>query len=204
MIAIASYGLGNVSAFATVFRRLGVAHRLAATPADLAGATKVLLPGVGAFDHAMTKLHQSGLMPILQEMVLGRRVPALGVCVGLQMMASGSDEGILPGLGWLPGHVRKLPESPPGGQFPLPHMGWNTLEQSKPDPILTDLPAGARFYFLHSFYFECSEPEHILACADYGIAFPCLLRRDNVYGMQCHPEKSHDNGVLVLRNFARL
>lgn len=204
MIAIASYGLGNVSAFATVFRQLGVPHKLATTPGELAGATKVILPGVGAFDHAMTKLQQSGLMAALQDMVVIKGIPALGVCVGLQMMASGSDEGSLPGLGWIPGRVRRLPGSPPGGEHPLPHMGWNTLERTKNDPILSDLPASARFYFLHSYYFDCTEPSHILACAQYGMEFPCLVRRDNIYGMQCHPEKSHQNGILILRNFARL
>lgn len=204
MIAIISYGLGNVSAFATVFRNLAIPHRIAKNTDDLSGATKIILPGVGSFDHAMTSLTRSGLTPALNELVINRQVPVLGVCVGLQMMGLSSEEGAMPGLGWINATVRRLPGSAIGGNLPLPHMGWNTVHPKQSGGILKDLGTAPPFYFLHSYYFDCRSPDDILATTDYGIHFPSVVKHGNVFGMQCHPEKSHQQGTRFLQNFALL
>lgn len=202
MISLVDYGLGNIKAFANIFKRLGIPCSLAKTPEDLEGASKLILPGVGAFDHAMQSLHQSGMTEMLNQRVQQDKVPVLGICVGMQMLADSSEEGDLPGLGWIPGHVKKLDVSKLSDSEPLPHMGWNTLKQNQASPLFKDLPESADFYFLHSFYFDAQNPAHVLATAYYGEDFACVAGSENVFGMQCHPEKSHQNGISFLKNFA--
>ncbi|MBD5781453.1 imidazole glycerol phosphate synthase subunit HisH [Pelagicoccus sp. NFK12] len=200
MITIVNYGLGNLRAFSNVYKRLNIEHKISSDPSEIKNSSKLILPGVGAFDHAMTLLQESGLRSALDVAVLERKTPIIGICVGMQMLANGSDEGNLPGLGWIPGQVRKFDES----KVPqMPHMGWNEVEA--PDlPIFKEREEHSRFYFLHSYYFECETPHHAIAHATYGNRFTCAVNRDNVYGVQFHPEKSHHNGVQLLRNFAQL
>ena len=198
MIAIVDYGLGNVLAFATSYKRMGIPARVAKTPADLAGASKIVLPGVGAFDHAMGLLTASGMRPTLDELVVDKGTPVLGVCVGMQMLASRSEEGVAPGLGWIDGDVRKVEAAR------LPHMGWNDVSATTGGGLFEGLETGARFYFLHSYYFRCEHPDDVLATADYGAPFACAVRCGNVYGVQFHPEKSHRYGARLLQNFAAL
>jgi imidazole glycerol-phosphate synthase subunit HisH len=164
----------------------------------------VILPGVGAFDHAMERLEQSGMRPALDELVLGRRTPVLGVCVGMQMLAQGSDEGSRRGLGWIDGHVRAFRSWEPARQLPVPHMGWNDVRPSAATGLFRELDADARFYFLHSFFFECARQDDVLARSPYGADFSSAVGHDNVYGVQFHPEKSHHFGTRLLRNFAEL
>jgi imidazole glycerol-phosphate synthase subunit HisH len=194
MIAIIDYGLGNVLAFANLYHRSGITARIAKTAADLEGATRLILPGVGAFDHAMERLDASGMRE--------RGVPVLGICVGMQILAEGSDEGVLPGLGWIPGRVRKLDVSALKQKTQLPHMGWNDVEPVRPSPLFAGLEQDARFYFLHSYYFHCTRREDVLAETDYGIRFSCAVNTGGVYGVQFHPEKSHHFGAQLLKNFA--
>ena len=204
MIAIVDYGLGNVGAFANVYKRLNIPCCVAKTPDELGKANKIILPGVGAFDHAMCLLNGSGMREALDEAVQGRNLLVLGVCVGMQMMAHTSEEGQLPGLGWIDGEVRKLEVSRIRIRTRLPHMGWNNVIPIKADKIFEKLGDSPIFYFLHSFGFVFSSEESILAVTEYGDRFPSAVRSRNVYGIQCHPEKSHHNGVQLLANFAAL
>ncbi|WLR96195.1 imidazole glycerol phosphate synthase subunit HisH [Shinella sumterensis] len=204
MIGIIDYGLGNVKAFLNVYRRLGIASRIVTSTQELAGAEKLILPGVGHFDHAMQRLDGSGMRDALEARVLGDRVPVLGVCVGMQMLADSSSEGTCPGLGWVPGAVLSLEQLDLGSTFPLPHMGWNDVDPSETTMLFSGLVKDARFYFLHSFYFSCASQADIAATATYGKPFTCAVRRGNVFGAQFHPEKSHHWGARLLKNFAEL
>ena len=204
MIAIVNYGLGNIRAFVNVYERLHVPVAVAQTPGDLKGASKVILPGVGAFDHAMGKLNQSGMRDAIEKIVFDQRVPILGVCVGMQMLSSSSDEGKLPGLGWIDGTVRKFDTRCLSGKVHLPHMGWNTIDPKEGSGLLGEFTNGSRFYFLHSFYFECRNKMDSIAETDYGIRFTSAVNRGNIYGVQFHPEKSHHWGIRLLKKFADL
>lgn len=203
MISIVDYGLGNIRAFLNMFKRLNIDAKTAATPADLAGATRVLLPGVGAFDDAMDRLGRSGMRETLDDLVLRQRVPVLGVCVGMQMLGHGSDEGRLPGLGWIDARVKAL-ESHTTAALPRPHMGWNDVRPVPGNRLFDQLETGARFYFLHSYYFVCHRDEDRLAVTDYGGDFASAAHAGNIYGVQFHPEKSHHFGARLLKNFAEL
>jgi imidazole glycerol-phosphate synthase subunit HisH len=204
MIHIVNYGLGNVQAFANMYKRLGIEARLVTTADELAGAKRIILPGVGAFDHAVTLLDQSGMRPVLQDLVTNQKVPVLGICVGMQILADSSDEGQLAGLGWVPGRVRSFATDAQAAKLPLPHMGWNDVRPTQKSALFEGLETDARFYFLHSFYFEIAEGGETLATAQYGMDFSCSVRSGNVYGIQCHPEKSHHWGAQLLKNFAEI
>jgi imidazole glycerol-phosphate synthase subunit HisH len=204
MIHVLDYGLGNVQAFLTLYKRLGFEAMPARTTADLTAASKIILPGVGAFDHAIELLNQSGMRPALETLVLQDKVPVLGICVGMQILASASDEGQLPGLGWVPGRVCAFRANEQSAGLPLPHMGWNDVHPKQGYPLFAGLEADARFYFLHSYYFECEAPSHVAAVASYGFDFSCAVSAGNVHGVQFHPEKSHHFGIQLLKNFAEL
>lgn len=204
MITIVDYGLGNITAFLNVYRRLNIDARTARTADELRDATRIVLPGVGHFDHAMRQLDESGMRSRLQELVMERGVPVLGVCVGMQMLATRSDEGVLPGLNWIPGQVRSFESWDASKELPLPHMGWNDVKPVAGNALFEQLNENARFYFLHSFFFECAQAEDAVAVAEYGGDFSCAVQSGNVYGVQFHPEKSHTFGTRLLRNFANL
>lgn len=204
MIHIVDYGLGNIQAFLTMFKRLGVEAIRAQSSVDLEGVSKLILPGVGAFDHAMQLLERSGMRPALETLVLNDKVPVLGICVGMQILALSSEEGKLPGLGWVHGRVRSFHSEQRSAALPLPHMGWNDVQPKSGSPIFAGLEVDARFYFLHSYFFECDDPSHVAATASYGFDFGCAVSAGNVHGVQFHPEKSHHFGAQLLKNFAEL
>jgi glutamine amidotransferase len=204
MIAIVDYGLGNIKAFANVYKRLNIPFSIASTPGLLEQADKIVLPGVGAFDEAMGLLQRSGLREPLEERVRGRGVPVLGICVGMQMLANSSEEGSEPGLGWIDGVVRKFEVEMLTHKTRLPHMGWNQVEPARESPLTTGLDSKGGFYFLHSYYFECARPADVLAESEYGTRFACAVNSGNVFGVQFHPEKSHSNGMRLLQNFGEM
>ncbi|MES2319263.1 MAG: imidazole glycerol phosphate synthase subunit HisH [Pseudomonadota bacterium] len=202
MLTIVDYGLGNILAFANVYRRANVPFAIATTAAQLEGATRIILPGVGAFDHAMNLLDASGMRETLDRLVLEQQVPVMGICVGMQILADGSDEGSRPGLGWVKGNVRKFDVSTFTQATHLPHMGWNDVAPTRADRLFAGLEKDARFYFLHSFYFECQNQGDALAVSTYGGDFACAVNTGNIYGVQFHPEKSHHFGMQLLKNFS--
>jgi glutamine amidotransferase len=204
MIRIIDYGLGNVRAFLNVYKAIGIPAAVARSEGDLDGASHVILPGVGSFDHAMELLDRSGLVGRLTELAVERRVPVLGVCVGMQILAQDSEEGRSAGLGWVKGSVRKFRADVVNPPLSLPHMGWNDVSPSNPSALFAGLEEGARFYFLHSHRFCCANPGDILAEAEYGERFVCAVQSNNVYGVQFHPEKSHEFGTRLLKNFGEL
>ena len=204
MIALIDYGLGNVLAFANIYKRLGIPLVIAKKASDLQGATKLILPGVGSFDHAMELLHLSGMRETLQDLVIAHAVPVLGVCVGMQILADASEEGRLPGLGWIAGKVRRFDARQGGHTLRLPHMGWNDVAPVGASALFAGLEDDARFYFLHTYYFECAQAENALARAEYGQPFSCAVQSRNIFGVQFHPEKSHHFGTRLLKNFAEM
>lgn len=204
MITIVDYGLGNIQAFANIYKRLDVPVTFAKTARDLAGATHIVLPGVGAFDWAMERLNTSGMRATLDRLVLEDKKHVLGICVGMQMMAKRSDEGVVPGLGWFNAEVKRFDEARIPGSTRLPHMGWNDVQSLDTQDLFQEISADARFYFLHSYYFAPNHSPDILALTDYGDRFASAVKRQNIYGVQFHPEKSHGCGIQLLKNFARL
>ena len=200
MITLVDYGLGNLKAFANIYKKLGISFSVAKDASELRHSTRLLLPGVGAFDWALHRLEASGLRPILDDLVLNKKVPVLGICVGMQMMADSSDEGTLPGLGWIPGRVKRFDTSLVSAKISLPHMGWNDVAHQV-NPLFTGI-SDPRFYFLHSYCFVPELGNHVLAESDYGATFTAAVCKDNVVGVQFHPEKSHHWGTQLLQNFA--
>lgn len=204
MITIIDYGLGNIQAFVNVYRRLHIPVTVAQSASQLEGASKLILPGVGAFDHAIERLDASGMRSTLDEMVQLQKIPVLGICVGMQILANSSEEGCLPGLGWVPGRVCSFKSVPNLTDLPLPHMGWNDVSALNENVLFKGFEEEARFYFLHSFFFDCGQDQHRAAMSSYGLEFSCAVQAGNVYGVQFHPEKSHHFGVGLLKNFAEL
>lgn len=202
MIAIVNYGSGNIQAIANIYNRLNIPFEIASTPEQLDGADRVLLPGVGAFDQAMSELERSGMRRALDRFVLEDRKPILGICVGMQLLANSSEEGSLSGLGWIDGVVRKFDHSTFHQSTHLPHMGWNTIEPAQPNSLFDGVDLGTGYYFLHSYYFSCSDERDVLAVTNYGVSFASGVHKDNIYGVQFHPEKSHAAGIQLLKNFA--
>jgi imidazole glycerol-phosphate synthase subunit HisH len=204
MITIIDYGLGNIFAFVNIYKQLGIPLSIAKKSDDLNNATKIILPGVGAFDHAMKRLNQSGMRETLDELVLSKKVPVLGICVGMQILAHSSEEGILPGLGWIDAVVKKFDISTIKQSTRLPHMGWNDIEAITDNKLLKGFGQEVRFYFLHSYFMKCSNDADIIAVANYGKKFCCAVNVENIYGVQFHPEKSHHFGIQLLKNYAEL
>lgn len=205
MMCVVDYGVGNIQALLNLFNRLGIETKRACKGKDFDNATHLILPGVGHFDHAIKKFNESGVKEPLQDLVLGSKIPLLGVCVGMQMLADGSDEGNLPGLGWIPGRVKEFAKNSESSKLSLPHMGWNVLHPKKNNLLFSGLDSNfLQFYFLHSYYFDTKEKEDILATTHYGIDFASVVSRQNIYGVQFHPEKSHKWGEQLLKNFSKI
>lgn len=204
MITIIDYGLGNIRAFVNVYERLNIRTKIARNAEDIKHASKIILPGVGAFDYAMTQLNTSGMRDEIEKQVLSNNIPILGICIGMQMLARSSDEGILPGLGWIDGHVKLFDSNLIPFHTRLPHMGWNSIKPENFCNLLSGFNNESRFYFLHSYYFVCNNEENIISTTDYGISYASAIRKENIYGIQFHPEKSHSNGTQLLFNFAKL
>lgn len=203
MIVLVNYGLGNIRAFENIYKRLNIPVSVANNAAELASAEKMILPGVGSFDGAMSMLQASGMRECLDDLVLNKMRPVLGICVGMQIMARRSDEGDLLGLGWIQADVRRLNDISSNEKIILPHMGWNDVYPVNHTTLFRNLDT-PRFYFLHSYYFAPDIDQCVLAKTDYNGNFASAVQSCNVFGVQFHPEKSHGWGMQVLKNFAEL
>jgi len=201
-ITIVNYGMGNLGSIVNMFKRIGIETQVCDNAAGVSKAQKILLPGVGAFDAAMSRITAiEGMREILDQKVLVEKIPLLGICLGMQLLTDGSEEGQLPGLGYIPGETIRFPVS---DELKVPHMGWNLIEEVNPNPLTKDLPEEPRFYFVHSYYVQVTNPYHRMATTNYGFDFDSVIQRDNLFGAQFHPEKSHKFGMKLLENFARL
>jgi imidazole glycerol-phosphate synthase subunit HisH len=203
MIAIVDYGMGNLGSILNMLKRIGAPATITSDPDTIASAEKLILPGVGAFDRAMERLNALELVPVLNRMVVERRTPILGICLGMQLLTKGSEEGDLPGLGWIDAQTLRF-EFAPEAALRVPHMGWNGIAMRQPTAILEDMYADPRFYFVHSFYVRCRNETDVIATARYGSDFDAVIGRDNIVGTQFHPEKSHKFGLKLLGNFAKM
>jgi len=201
MIGVVDYGVGNLGSILNMYRKLGVPAATVSRPEACAAADRLILPGIGAFDACISRLRDSGLEQSVRDAVT-RRVPLLGICVGMQMLTAGSEEGSHPGLNLIPARTARL--QPGSAGLKVPHMGWNDVRWTAPDPLVEGLEEGARFYFVHSYYVVCDDPAHQLGTAQYGHDFAAAIRRGQIYGVQFHPEKSHRFGLRLLGNFARV
>jgi len=203
MIAIVDYGMGNLSSIHNMFRKLNAESLITSDLEKVAKADKLLLPGVGAFDHAMMNLKALGLVPVLNQKVLKEKAPLLGICLGMQLLTKKSEEGVMLGLDWIDAETVKF-KSDDRNKLRIPHMGWNTVEIKKDDALFKDLGEEPRFYFVHSYYVKCNDQNNILTSTHYGSDFCSSLVKDNIRGVQFHPEKSHKFGMQLLSNFADL
>ena len=201
MIAIVDYGMGNLGSIRNMFKRIGVAAEVTGRVDDLARASKILLPGVGAFDSAMQRIDDSGLREVLERKALQERVPTLGICLGMQLLTRGSEEGRLPGLGWIAATTRRFPAV---AGLKVPHMGWNLVLPGTPSALTAALPTESRFYFVHSYYVQVDDERDSVLKAHYGVDFVAAVSHGNIHGAQFHPEKSHRFGMQLLANFASL
>lgn len=204
MITIINYGSGNISAIGNIYERLKVPFKIANSPDEVLGAEKIILPGVGAFDETISMLDESGFRSVLDKEVLENKVPVIGICVGMQILAKSSEEGKLPGLGWIDGVVKKIDKSLITVKPKIPHLGWNSIEVSRSNSLFEGIDEEEGFYFLHSYYFECNNEADVLSRTFYGKSFASSVNNNNIYGVQFHPEKSHSNGVQLLHNFAKI
>jgi glutamine amidotransferase len=204
LVTIVDYGVGNVKSIANMLLRIGVESRLVSRPEDFSAATKIILPGVGAFDAAMSALGERGMIEPLRAQVLSRRVPILGICLGMQLLAESSEEGELQGLGWIPGRSQRFAFPESTAVLKVPHMGWNVVAPRRESPLFAAVPLPRRFYFVHSYHLVCAQAKDVLATTTYGIEFVSAVARDNVYGVQFHPEKSHKYGMAFLKAFSEI
>ncbi|GAB3468039.1 imidazole glycerol phosphate synthase subunit HisH [Polaromonas eurypsychrophila] len=200
MIVIVDYEIGNLAAIANMFNRLGAPCEITANPEKIENAEKLVLPGNGAFDACMHSLRATGLIPLLNDKVLNKKTPLVGICVGAQMLGHSSEEGNEAGLGWMDMKVKRFPALP---NLRIPHMGWCHVKNASPaHPLFEELSEDARFYFVHSYFLDPADAEDVLLRATYGVEFAAAVGKDNIVGVQFHPEKSHRFGKQLLAQFA--
>jgi imidazole glycerol-phosphate synthase subunit HisH len=199
MTAVVDYGMGNVASVLNMLRRIGTEATMSGDPDILARASRLILPGVGAFDAGMRNLRSRGLLGVLRQRVLMDGVPVLGICLGMQLLTEGSEEGGLDGLGWIPGRTVRF-RFEDGHKLKVPHIGWNYVRSAGTNPLVNDADR-ARFYFVHGYHVVCRDEADVAATARYGFEFACAVQRENVFGVQFHPEKSHRFGMTLLDRF---
>lgn len=204
MVVVVDYGMGNVGSVLNMFRRIGVEPILSADPDVIAKASKLVLSGVGAFDTGMRQLKNAGLIDVLNDAVLGRRVPIIGLCLGMHLLTEHSEEGVLPGLGWIRGKTVRFRFGREDPSLKIPHMGWNQIEVQVDAPIVRELLPDSRFYFVHSYHVTCEDQNDVAAATTYGYPFPSIVQHANIMGTQFHPEKSHKFGMRLLDRFVAI
>ena len=203
MVTIIDYGMGNLGSIRNMFKRINVESEITGDPDKIVKATKILLPGVGAFDAAMERISSSGLQPMLNQKALEEKIPVLWICLGMQLLTKSSEEGVLPGLGWIDAEtIRfKFEERSP---LKVPHMGWNRVYPANESPLTYNLPEEPRFYFVHSYHVRARNLSDVLMTTRYGLDFHSVVQHNNIFGAQFHPEKSHFFGMKLLQNFASI
>jgi glutamine amidotransferase len=201
MITIIDYGMGNLGSIQNMLKKIGVQSQITNDIGVINEATKIILPGVGAFDKAMNNLNDLNLIDVLNTKALKDKTPILGICLGMQLLTNSSEEGIKRGLGWIDGQVLKFKLD---SSFKVPHMGWNSVNLQRKTQIFKNMYPDPRFYFVHSYYFQCNNTEDILTTTEYGINFVSSVNKGNIFGTQFHPEKSHKFGMKLLENFAKI
>jgi glutamine amidotransferase len=200
VLVVVDYGMGNLGAIPNMLKRLGAQALITADPAAIRDADRVILPGVGAFDTAVRNIDGLGLRDVLAAKAFEDRVPFLGLCLGMHLLMSGSEEGALPGLGWISGRVVRF-RTIENADLRVPHMGWNEVADNGQSVLLRDFDTAPRFYFAHSFHLDCDDPADVAGRTMYGYSFPSVVERSNIFGVQFHPEKSHRFGLKLLANF---
>jgi glutamine amidotransferase len=203
MVAIIDYGVGNLTSILNMHRRLGIDAMITGDATAIGGADRLLIPGVGHFDTCMQNFNASGLRPLVEKRALEEMIPVLGICVGAQMMTRGSEEGSEKGLGWVNADTVKFRHHE-SGALKVPHMGWTDLQPRAGSDLWDGMPDEPRFYFAHSYHFDFDSTDYVTGTADYGYDFVCAFRKNNIYGVQFHPEKSHKYGMKLIANFAGL
>lgn len=203
MISIVDYGVGNLASIQNMLKRIGIDSMISSQEKDLMAADKLILPGVGAFDTCVAQLQQSGLINCLNKKVIEEKTPVLGVCVGMQLLLEGSEEGMLAGLGWIRGRNVKFERSQMPNVYKVPHMGWTDVIVAKQSKLTAGLDNDSRFYFVHSYHAQLEEHDDAVLTANYGYSFAAGVEHDNVLGVQFHPEKSHKFGMKLFENFAQ-
>ncbi|MFM7856450.1 MAG: imidazole glycerol phosphate synthase subunit HisH [Flammeovirgaceae bacterium] len=201
MLTIVDYDIGNLASLKNMLKKIGVESIIATTENEILSASKIILPGFGAFDTCAEKLQRSGLIPALKNKVLMDGVPVLGICVGMQLLFSSSEEGVLPGLRLIEGKNIKFKQTDMPSNLKIPHMGWSSVQIEKKSPLVDDLEADPRFYFGHSYHAVVDNVDDALVSVEYGYRFVAGVARNNIYGVQFHPEKSHRFGMKLLDNF---
>jgi glutamine amidotransferase len=202
MIVVIDYGLGNVRSIYAKIEQMGENVKISHEISDIECAEKIIIPGVGSFDAGMKKLHDLNIVEMLNKKVIHEKIPILGICLGMQLFTQRSEEGRVSGLSYIDAETKKFSFYPLQQQN-IPHMGWNTISIGKQSPILHNIDNGSRFYFVHSYHVVCNEPDITTAVTYYGYNFPSIIQKDNIIGVQFHPEKSHRQGIQLLRNFVR-
>jgi glutamine amidotransferase len=196
MITIVDYGMGNLGSVLNMFKKIGVEAQISADLEKIGRASKILLPGVGSFDAAMQKINATGLLELLNHKAVVEKVPVLGICLGMQLLTEGSEEGNLPGLGWIKGRIPL--------ENKVPHMGWNTINIAQNNKLTEGYSEEPRFYFVHSYFVKAEDPSNSLMKTTYGLEFDSAIVKDNIFGAQFHPEKSHKFGMKLFENFAKI
>jgi len=204
MIAIIDYNMGNVGSIKNMLSRIGVQSLITSQPDELISCQGIILPGVGTFDKAMENLLATDLVPLLIKVVMNDKKPILGICLGMQIMAKNSEEGKLSGLGWIDAEVKKFNFGVNKSDLRIPHMCWNEITPKKSSRLLLHNYKNSRYYFVHSYYMEANKKENILATTNYGVEFVSAVEKNNLYGVQFHPEKSHKYGMKILENFSNI
>lgn len=204
MIVIIDYGMGNIGSIMNMIKKAGGQSMLTSDTDVIADATKIILPGVGAFDNGMKNLADKGLIEVLNKKALEDKIPVLGICLGMQLMTKRSEEGILPGLGWIDAETIRFAFTDEQARLRIPHMGWNSIIQQKEHPLFRDMPEDPSFYFVHSYHVVCKQADDILTTTPYGFEVTSAIARDRIAATQFHPEKSHKYGLQLIRNFVEL
>lgn len=201
MIVIIDYGMGNLRSILNKIEKMGFDAIISSESVDIQRADKLILPGVGSFDSGMDNLKKYELISSLTKKVIEEKTPILGICLGMQLLTKSSEEGTKAGLSWVNASCKKFNFDTRALNLKIPHMGWNSISIRKEDPLLENISTGSKFYFVHSYHVVCNDPTILLATVEYGHEVTSIIKKENIYGTQFHPEKSHTEGLTLLKNF---